>query len=49
MAKAAISKGWAAIILILGILMLLSDFKVINFPISPWTLIFLIIGLIKLF
>lgn len=49
MAKAEISKGWALIILVLGILLLLGDLAVINFPIGPWTLVFLLIGLVKTF
>lgn len=44
-----LGKGWAAIILILGILLLLNDFAVFNFAIQPWTLVFLLIGLIKIF
>lgn len=45
-----LSKNWAILILILGIIMLLQDLAVISWwTIAPWTLVFLLIGLVKVF
>ncbi len=43
-----LSKNWAILILILGIVLLLKDLGYANWwAIAPWTLVFLLIGLIK--
>lgn len=44
-----LGKTWAVIILILGILLLLNDLNAFVFKVQPWTLVFLLVGLIKLF
>ncbi len=46
MDKCNMSKNWAIIILILGILFLLQDLSVISFwTFGPWTIVFLVLGL----
>lgn len=45
-----LGKTWAFIVLILGILLLLKDLNVWpGFTIQPWTLVFLVFGLIHSF